>query len=172
MAKYLAELNRIADDLENLCGLRLTQNGRPVLDMGVEEVMDFCQQQRLKLPPKSLKDLNVSVSRKMVILTYVESKLRYYNRKKLDFSGFVCMTDIAKTLLTFSERKSVTDDALVQLDRFIIILSDIEEKDSTIRTQLSFRFLRLFLVFAVYGFFCNVGIMSQFILEQLIVKEK
>lgn len=173
MDKYLSEMEGIADNLEELCGLSISKsNGGDWRDSGIEDVLNFCLNESQKLPAESVKALNASVGRKIVLLSYVNERLKFYNKKKLDFSWMPCMSEVAKTLLPFTQKSTVTPVALNALDKCILVLSDVDNRNRHAVDLLGYRYLRLFLVLVSYNFLCSASIVADFILSQLIVREE
>lgn len=172
MDKYLVELDKITTDVEKLCGLGIKSgDGIPYVDKSIIEITEFCISEADKLPSESIKALNASVGKKMVLLSYVAARLKYFNKKKVDFSMIPCMPDIANVLIQFTKKGNIDDDALVQLDKCIIILSDVEKKSPAVRKMISFRLLRLFVILIAYSFMCSASIVADLLLLQVIVKE-
>lgn len=170
MDKYLVELEKIATAMEEVCGLGIERDGVPVRQLRAEDVMQFCNDNNAKLPRQALKDLNVSVSRQAVKLAYTTSRMHYFNRKKLDFSNIPCLMEIAQTLMFFTQKQELTKEQLVQLDKIIMILSEIDQKDKEQKSTLVYRYLRLFLLLIIYGCYCNAGIVADLLLRQMIVR--
>lgn len=170
MDKYLVELNRIATDIEHLCGLSLiTADGVAVGAMDMDDVVAYCSQNSSKLSPTALKDLNVGVGRKAVLLSYLSDRLHFYGKKKLDFSAIPCMKELASLLIQFTEKKNLSNDLLKGLNRSVMILTEVDHKDRTVKKTLGYRFLRIFLLLVVYGNNCNASVVANLILEQLVV---
>lgn len=170
MDKYLVEMNKIATDIEGLCGLSLrTDEGVLVGDMNMDDVIAYCAENSSKLPPNALKDLNVSIGRKVVLLSYISCRLHFFGKKKLDFSAIPCMKEIASLLIRFTEKRNLSDDLLSHLNKAVVILAEVDNKDRTAKKTLSYRYLRIFLLLVIYGSNCNAGVVAVFILEQLIV---
>lgn len=171
MDKYLIELSQVADEIEKLCGLTLT-NGDGILikELDMDDVVVFCDKNSTQLPPKALSDLNVGVGRQIVKISYISDRLHYYGKKKLDFSQIPCMGEVARMLIGFTEKKSLSDKSLVNLNKLVLVLSEVDRKDRVLKNALSYRYLRIFLLLMVYGCSCNAGVIANFILEQLIVE--
>lgn len=171
MDKYLVELSQIADEVEKLCGLQLVSDaGIPVQELDMDDVVVFCDKNSAQLPQQAMNDLNVNVGRQVVKISYICARLRYYGKKKLDFSDIPCMSDVAKILLGFTEKKNLREQSLVGLNKLVLVLSEVDRKDRVLKNALSYRYLRIFLVLMVYGCNCNAGVIANFIIEQLIVE--
>lgn len=171
MDKYLAELNRIVTEMEDICGLNLkTKDGRVYASVGIEELIEFCFSEAEKLPRETLKTLNSNIGKKTVLLSYVRERLDFYGKKKIDFSGIPCMGEVAKTLLPFTQKETITDAAFAQLDKCMLVLANLEAKDSMVRSKLAYRYLRIFVVLVAYNLACAASIVAGLILSQLIVR--
>lgn len=165
MDKYVVELARIASELENLCDISKCGG------QDISSVLEHCSEKFEALPKGALRDLNVEISRRVLQLSYTKDRLAYYGKRKLDYSNYPLMKDVAKALLAFTEKKKLEQDRLSELNKVIIILSSIEEKDSAVMNTLGYQYLRIFLVLIVYGSYCNASILARFVIEQMIIKE-
>ncbi len=171
MDKYLIELSQVADEIEKLCGLTLTNDdGIQIKELDMDDVVAYCDKSCAQLPPKAVSDLNVGVGRQVVKVAYINNRLHFYGKKKLDFSQIPCMTDVARTLIGFTEKKSLCEKSLVDLNKLVLVLSEVDRKDRVLKNALSYRYLRIFLLLMVYGCSCNASVIANFILEQLIVE--
>lgn len=168
MSKYDIELNRILSDLENLfCLDKVVAIGQSY--KGIDDVLEFSLQEAENLPSAAIKDLNVSVSKKMVLLSYMSSRMRFFNKKEVDFSNMPCLYNVAQVLLKFTLKKTVNPDTFSEVDKCIIILEDMEKIENNTNTS-SYRLLRVFVLCTLYGLLCNAGIIADFILMQMIEK--
>lgn len=171
MDKYVKELTQLVSGLEEDCGLCLKAgDGLEYYKMDMVDVMNYCANQIDISPTDAVKELNRRIGRKMVLLSYVSSRLTFFGKKRLDYSAYPCMTEVAKALLAFTSKASLNVDALQRLDNVLIVMDELDRKDKEIRKSLGYRYLRLFLVLALYGSYCNASIVASFILEQFIVR--
>ena len=170
MSKYSIELNRIFCDLENLfCLNEAAKSGQPYKIGSIDEELDFSLKEADSLPQAAIKDLNVSVSKKAVLLAYTNSRMKFFDKKEVDFSNMPCLYDVASVLFKFTAKKSITSDTFTDLDKCIMVLEDMEKTKGNVNT-LSYRLLRIFVLCVCYGLLCNAGIVADFALSQMIAK--
>lgn len=166
----MAELENIVTEVEKLCGLGLSsEDGVPISTMSVDAILDYCMKQESSLPKESVKALNESVGRKMVLLSYLNSRMRYFEKQKIDFSEIPCMRIVSRSLLAFTSSKTVDNAALATLDKCVIVLDDVANKYPKVTKTLAYRYLRIYLVLIAYGFLFHAGIVADLILNQIII---
>ena len=156
MSKYSIELNRIFCDLENLfCLNEAAKSGQPYKIGSIDEVLDFSLKEADSLPQAAIKDTN--------------SRMKFFDKKEVDFSNMPCLYDVASVLFKFTAKKSITSDTFTDLDKCIMVLEDMEKTKGNVNT-LSYRLLRIFVLCVCYGLLCNAGIVADFALSQMIAK--
>lgn len=172
MSKYSAELIRIISDIEELFCLNSNiVSGTPLVQQSIDEVLDFSLQEAQSLPAEALKALNVSVSRKVVLLSYTNARMKFFGKKEIDFSNMPCLYEVATVLLQYTSKKSITQDALDSIDKCVLVLESMESHGSScVKDTISYRILRVFILCVLYGLLCNAGILADLIISQMIVK--
>ena len=169
--KYLMELDRVVSETEKILGLCICRDdGVAYRDAGIDDVINFCAKERDRLPSESVRALNASVGRKVVTLSYINSRLKFFDKKKISVADFPCMRELADVVLLFVKKKSINDDALVKMDKCIIIMQAFEEKQTDAMSDLTYRLIRLFVVLVLYGMMCNASVVADLLLSQVIVK--
>lgn len=91
-------------------------------------MLDFSLKEADSLPQAAIKDLNVSVSKKAVLLAYTNSRMKFFDKKEVDFSNMPCLYDVASVLFKFTAKKSITSDTFTDLDKCIMVLEDMEKQ--------------------------------------------
>ena len=166
--KYITELSRVVQNLENVCGLNMkNSSGVEYRSLTVPEILEFCIETCASVPPQSLKELSKIAGKQTAKVTVINSRLSYYGKRKLNFEGYPLLSDIAKTLLKCTSKALTGTLKNTELQRMVTILSEIEKKDTTIKNTLSFRYLRVFLCLILYQSFYNAGVISDFLIKQM-----
>lgn len=169
---YVDKLEQIVAQIEELYGLcEKSEVGLEYWKVDVQDVIAFVSKRVSGMSKDELKQVNSQVGRKVVMLSYLKDRMTYFGKKKLDFSEMPCMATIAKILITFTARGTIVPDSLQSLNKVILILSKIDVKNVKYRYSLAYRYLRIFIVMALHGNYCNASVIASIILEQIIVKE-
>lgn len=114
---------------------------------------------------------NLAASKSLVLLSYISIRLKYYNKKRLDFSKYPGMRSAVRVLINFTKQRTVNMQTMRSLNKLIELLVIIEDDYVQYRRGLAYRFIRLFIVLVLYGNFVNAAVVADFILNQLITKE-
>ena len=114
--------------------------------------------------------MNASAGRALVPLSYTRDRLDYYNKKRLDYSRYPGMLEVSSVLLKFTHVETVNEDSLRNINMIIEVLTEIDSRYMNFRGGLGYRYLRIFVVLAVFGNYFNAAIVARFILYQFVVK--
>ena len=120
---------------------------------------------------ESIDSRNLAASKSLVLLSYISIRLKYYNKKRLDFSKYPGMRSAVRVLINFTKQRTVNMQTMRSLNKLIELLVIIEDDYVQYRRGLAYRFIRLFIVLVLYGNFVNAAVVADFILNQLITKE-
>lgn len=170
---YIERLATIILASEEIYGLTATNGlGVPYSDLDVTEVVKLVGDGVVSLSKEEIYRRNVEVGKHMVLLAYLSTRLRFFGKVKLDYSVYPCMDVVANTLLSFTKKEMITQDILRELNKTVLVLSEVDYKFVNHRCGLGYRFLRLFLIMALYGSYCNASIIAVLILDQLITNSE
>lgn len=168
---YLTKLEQIVASIEGIYGLTAkSELGLEYWKADMTDVISAVSIAASGMSKENVHARNVAAGKQVVLLAYVKERMSYYKKKKLDFSSFPCMQIIAQILLAFTSRDRITVDSVKDLNKIVFIMSEIDAKDVKCRYLLSYRYLRIFIIMALYGNYCNASVIASLILEQIIVK--
>lgn len=168
---YLQKLDALATSMEELCGLlEEDTDGCRIYKKNIVSVMNYVNQKVLHLSNAERKSINIANGKLVVLVSYVSCRLTFYQKRRLDFSAFPFMDTVVSVLLQFNRKASITSDSLNDLNKIIYVLSCVDKSSVDLRVSLSYRFLRLVVIFILYGNYCNASVLISFILEQLCIK--
>lgn len=124
-----------------------------------------------KIPKSTKVSKNEEVGRQIVLLSYLIYRLRFHGTKRLDFSNFPAMRELAEIVLRFTEKGGITGENLRSVNKIVTILSKVDERSTKARYGLGYRYVRLFMLLLLYGSYTNASIVANLILEQLEVMQ-
>lgn len=167
---YVEKLKEVITNLENIYGLRETNtDGIPFVRTDIDEVLLETNKKVTVLSSTQRAERNAQAGRQSVLLHYLNHRLRFFNKIKLDFKEYPRTDEIAKILLQFLKKKTIGEDSIRDLNKIVIIMKSIDEKYVQYKMGLAYRYLRIFIVMVVHGNYCNAGIVADFILNQLML---
>lgn len=160
MDKYIAELNNVASAMELAYGYG-TESIDNIVDAAIKRAESMTDDEK--------KDVSRQVSRASILLAYATSRMDFYGKRKLDFSIVPCIQEVARVLLKFMKKQQINKETLAELDRCIVAIAVMEERDEEIKIQMPYRFIVLFIVSVCYGFLCSASVIAKFILDQIVM---
>lgn len=165
---YLQVLANICKKVETCYGMRDSLN---LVNCDIKDVVKEINKRVPIENAESINEKNTTASKSLVMLSYVSVKLKYLNKKRLDFSKYPGMRSVARVLINFTRQKTVNMQAIRSVNKVIELLATIDTSYVQYRRGLAYRYLRLFIVFVLYGSFSNAAVVADFILNQIITKE-
>lgn len=165
---YLQSLANICKKVESAYGMRDELN---LANRDIKEVVAEINRRVTTEGVESIDSRNLAASKSLVLLSYISIRLKYYNKKRLDFSKYPGMRSAARVLINFTKQRTVNMQTMRSLNKLIELLVIIEDDYVQYRRGLAYRFIRLFIVLVLYGNFVNAVVVADFILNQLITKE-
>jgi hypothetical protein len=153
-----------------LYGLTSNVNGSILGRDDIIDVVKYIKGNLKQQDPSKVYDINVSAGKSLVLLSYVSSRMKFFNKKRLDYSAYPYMKTVCKVLLNFTSSSTVNVDNVKLVNKIIVILSKIDERFVQYRYGLGYRYLRIFIIMILYGNYTNAAVVADFILNQIIVK--
>lgn len=167
---YAEELAKIIYNLEVIYGLKQVVNGTELIKCDINSVLQHVKAERAKLGASQQYNANLQAGESLVLLSYVSMRMKYYNKKRLDFSNYPYMDMIAKILIKFTYGGTVTKEAILELNKIIVIMSQIDDNFVVHKFGLGYRYLRIFIILILYGNYPNAAVVADFIINQLVTK--
>lgn len=169
---YRQKLGEIADKLEVTYGLaEQNELGIPYVELDIESVMLY---QRSLIKNKSAeekKNINSNAGKIIVLIAYVSDRLDFYKKRKLDYNRYPRIDTIARCLLPFVQKDTISSTSLAELNKIVHILRHVDEHLVSYRSGLGYRYLRLFTIISLWGNYCNASIIAKLIINQLTLRE-
>lgn len=170
--RYRQKLGEIIGQLEMLYGLgEQNELGVAYVELDIETIMEYENQLIMGLSTEDKKVRNLDAGKSIVLISYIKDRLEFYGRRKLDYSEYPRADVIAQCLLRFTEKDTISGDALNNLNMVVYILQEIDNKLVSHKFGLGYRYLRMFIVFALWGNYCNASVLAKFIINQLVLRE-
>ena len=145
--RYRQKLGEIIGQLEMLYGLgEQNELGVAYVELDIETIMEYENQLIMGLSTEDKKVRNLDAGKSIVLISYIKDRLEFYGRRKLDYSEYPRADVIAQCLLRFNKLVSH-------------------------KFGLGYRYLRMFIVFALWGNYCNASVLAKFIINQLVLRE-
>jgi hypothetical protein len=162
--RRFVSLAYIIQELEKIYGINGDLTKSPILEVK-KKVTDDVK----SLSKSELAKRNQEATTCIILLAYESNSMRFYNESRLTFNGFVELNKMAKILIQFTKRKTITKKSLNDVSKIIRLL-DYVEKSAKVRASLSYKYIRIFIVLLINSSTCNASIVADFILNQFVVR--
>lgn len=167
---YNAKLKECAVGIESLIGLAdinpNTQN--PYSQSGIVECADYVTKKIKSLSTSEVVAVNSEVGKYVVLLSYIGARLEFFGKAKFDFHVYPRVDAIAQVLLLFMKRSTIDERALSELNKIIMILGEVDKSYANFKTSLAYIYLRLFVMLALYGNYCNASMIAELLINQML----
>lgn len=167
---YITVLKNIISDLEGIYGLTAQINGTNLSRFDIVDIVKHVKTDLKQKDSSEIYDKNVLAGKSLVLLSYVSSRMKFFHKKRLDFSVYPHLKVIGDTLIKFTNFKTVNSDNIKLVNKIIVVLSKIDKRYVQYRYGLGYRFLRIFIIMVLYGNYVNAAVVADFILNQFITE--
>lgn len=170
---YIEQLAKIVQEAEIAYKLNnLKVNNANYLDADIGELMSIITDDIKSLSKQEIQNRNIKAGKAIALLPFISMRLRFYNKKRLDFSHYPAMDTVAKILLTFTRADAIQKDAnaIRDVNKIVQLLSEIDARFINFRGGLGYRYLRIFVILVYYGNYVNAACVADFILNQFVVR--
>ncbi|VYU45694.1 hypothetical protein [Clostridium paraputrificum] len=169
MGTYNDAFQSILKNCESQLGVYKTVDGSMLESLPIVEFYDeFTHMRRSK---EEKRDACIKCGMYMASLTYINFKSNYRSTSVLDFSAHGRVDLLANLLIPFLKRKNVTSLVKDNIKSLVKYLELLEERNKDFIYSLSYRYIRLFIIFMIYGDYSHAGIVAELILNQLFISE-
>lgn len=169
---YVQKLGEIVWELEQLYGLAETNDlGVQYVELEIGDVINYENSLIMSSSADAKKGRNFDAGKYTVLVAYINDRLNFYGKKKLNYSDYPRMDVVAQCLWRFLQKNTIDAQALNSLNKVIYVLQEVDSRFVQHKFGLGYRFLRMFIVFAMWGNYCNAGVLARFIIDQLIPGE-
>lgn len=167
---YMEKLKETVTGLEELYGLMQNNaDGIPYMRMDIEDVMEYVNSTVSGMPDTQRVAKNTQAGRSVVLLCYLNHRLKYFGKSRLDYSAYPRADVIAEVLRDFLKKVDVTEVSVRNMNKLITILASIDKSFAQHKMGLAYKYLRLFVIMVVYGNYGNAGVLADLIINQLIL---
>lgn len=150
--------------------MRKVVNGTELLKYDINNVLQYVKAECSKLGASQQYSTNLQAGESLVLLSYVSMRMKYYNKKRLDYKDYPHMKRVAEILLKFTYGGTVTKEAILDLNQIIVIMTQIDDRFVVHKFGLGYRYLRIFIILVLYGNYPNAAVVADFIINQLVTK--
>ena len=166
--RYMQALGAIARKVESLYGYDRSNHimGKDILTI-ISEVNAMLE----KMQPEDIKKFNSAVGKELVPLSYISQRLKFFGKKRLDYSKYPGMKSVARVLLTFTKQKTVNMSSIKDVNKIIELLHTIDASYINFQGALGYMYLRNFVLLILSGNYSNASVVADFILNQFITRE-
>lgn len=168
---YVSAITDIVNKLENTYNMRAVCEDCIVAELDAKSLIGYYNDYVKSLSKSIIGKMNNQAGKEVVLLAYLTRRMKYFKKKRLDFSKYSNMKTIAKTLISYSKAATVNETSIRDLNKIIALLVDIDKKHPNYRTSLGYRYLRIVVIMMMFGNYCNASIVTDFILNQIVIKE-
>ena len=168
---YMQALTNILFAVEEIYGLRDVVDGQPLLHCDTKYIVGYFNQKLSDMSNTKVSELNARAGKELILLSYLTCRLRYFGKKRLDYSKYPNMRKVTKVLKAFTRMKYVNQESLRGINIVISLLVEIDKKYINFRNALGYRYLRIFVILVMFGNYCNASVVADFILNQIITRE-
>lgn len=168
MDAYNEQLGKILCEVERIYGIaRTAQN----LQENITAVIGRVDSELVGLEASEVTRRNFEVGKQMVLLSYLVFRMSYFESIRLNFNQFPALQEIAKVLMLYRDRKNF-NRCVVQVNKVIKLLSEMDKMSAKLRLDMTYRYLRVFVVLIMYRNSCNSSIVAELLLSQMMLQSK
>lgn len=121
--RYMQALGAIARKVESLYGY---DRSNPIMGKDILTVISEVNAMLEKMQPEDIKKINSAVGKELVPLSYISQRLKFFGKKRLDYSKYPGMKSVARVLLTFTKQKTVNMSSIKDVNKIIELLHTID----------------------------------------------
>ena len=168
MDKLSEKLEEIILKAEELLWLN-TQNelGLVYSQADLQPVLSQVRNQYLALPAVAKSTMAGKASSILDPLYKISAVSQFKDVKRLNYHDYANMDFVRDVLLLFTVEASINKTAINSCNIIAAVLSNIDETRPKYKFSLSYKYLRMFLLFTMIGDFVSSSCLAYFILTQL-----
>ena len=171
--EYFKQLSSLLFKIEEIYDVNtVIEEGISLHKLPIYEFAKYITADVRKLSNREKVDKNIRVGALMASISYINSRLKFMQIKKLDFTVFGGMNKLLGTLEKFLYKETSTKRALLELNGLLNILKHREEKSVNCTKTLAYRYLRLFYILIAYDNRVEASIIADLILNQIKIGTK
>lgn len=169
MSKYGDSLSSILRNCESSLGIFKSVKGQKLETVPILEFFNIYK--HLEFSREQLLEAMKTCGYNMASLTYLDFRCTYRKVSVLDFGLHGRVDLLANLLLPYVRRTGVTVLVKNNITYIVSYLELLESKNKDFIKTLSYRYIRLFLVYVLRGDLTHAGMTANFILNQIFISE-
>lgn len=170
---YVSTLSKILISLEEVYGLREKNSANKIYaDLGIMDVLEHTADTISNSEPDSISFRNQKASRDTILLSYVTSRMEYFDLVKLNYTKYPALQAIAKVLLRYTKASRVNKATTQDIGKIVVLLKELDDKQIQFHVGLAYRYLRMFVVLVLFRNYCDAAIVANLIITQFSVRSE
>lgn len=168
---YLQSLAHILQKLEGILGMYTDVDGVQAVYLPASSFFKYIKARNVKLPDEERIEVGSKCNFHLNSIAGL-NEITFFNKICiLDFSGYDLLDVVVSLSLSFTRRENLNKTAVICTEKLVKYLEVLEVKYSTIKDSMSYRILRLFLVFSTIGLYSSASIIANFFINQAFLSE-
>lgn len=135
--------------------------------MDLQAVLNHCKSFYSSLTPVAKATLNKKISKNLESLYRTTVLCQFKEVSRLDFTEYKGLDKIVETLSLFTVESCITESAISYCNVIAASLDEMDENNPAYKNTLSYKYLRMFLVFTMLNNFVAANCLAFFILSQI-----
>lgn len=161
---YTQILTEMADRIENSYKLKDEEG---LLDERIDNVMKSVVSTVKKLTQSEITKRNAEAFDCLSVIAHLNGRMEFSEHLRLDFRKFPHKDKILTSLEYFTKRSNLNTKLNKQVDSLVQVLDFIDRKRIDLRHEMSYRYLRIFIVMIVYASYAEVSIVADLLYNQM-----
>ncbi len=161
---YTTHLIKIVSELERIYDVPVMN-----LENDIRSIIKAVDKQAVESSAQLVSERNTEAGKQIVLLSYLNYRMIYFESIRLDFSIFPAMQTVADLLDLYRDRRNFNRCAR-QINEIIRVLAEVDTRSAKARQGLGYRFLRIYVILVMYRNSCNASIVANMLLEQMLLK--
>lgn len=135
-------------------------------------IAEFYKRYReVKFTDEELIDVSTKCATYITTLTYISERANFKRISVLEFGAHGRIDLLVELLAPFQKRENISYYVKENIKNILLYLEVLEKNNIRFINSLSYRFIRLFVVFTMIGDYTHAGIIAKFIIEQVFLSE-
>lgn len=164
---YVSALSSILKGLEEIYSVKEID---PRNTMHFVELKKNLELQLKSMDKKDIEKRNKDAGEKIVLLTYIIAKMKFYGYVRLTYNSYPSLAKIVPALVKFTQKSTITPEAYKEVTKIVILINEIDKRQVQLKTQLSYRYLRMFVILIINRNLAAAAVFADLILNQMVVR--
>lgn len=135
-------------------------------------IAEFYKRYReVKFTDEEIIEVSTKCATYITTLTYISERANFKRISVLEFGAHGRIDLLVELLAPFQKRENISYYVKENIKNIMLYLEVLEKNNIKFINSLSYRFIRLFVVFTMIGDYTHAGILAKFIIEQVFLSE-